>query len=225
MDVKLVPLEEADREQFILDNQEAFRYGALEEFGVRDTQFEEDGEIIARSTVDREIQESEGETYRILLNGEIVGGVVLKIGRSGEKGELGLLFVLPHHHGKGIGQAAWCAVERLHPEVKVWETFTPYFETRNIHFYVNRCGFRIVEYFNRFHRSLQIPAGPYPPAFGCPAAKRRMAGPFRHGRRASPDALPAQINPALQVRSAGSPCRELRRGPAYACRAANLYVL
>lgn len=31
--VKLVPLEEGDRNQFILDNQEAFRYGAMEKFG------------------------------------------------------------------------------------------------------------------------------------------------------------------------------------------------
>lgn len=28
---------------------------------------------------------------------------------------------------------------------------TPYFEQRNIHFYVNRCGFHIVEFFNKFH--------------------------------------------------------------------------
>ena len=42
-------------------------------------------------------------------------------------------------------------MEKLHPEVKVWETFTPYFEKRNIHFYVNRCGFHIVEFFNRYH--------------------------------------------------------------------------
>ena len=33
----------------------------------------------------------------------------------------------------------------------VWETITPYFETRNIHFYVNRCGFHIVEYLNKHH--------------------------------------------------------------------------
>ena len=34
----------------------------------------------------------------------------------------------------------------------MWETTTPYFEKRNIHFYVNRCGFHIVEYFNsRYH--------------------------------------------------------------------------
>jgi predicted Fe-Mo cluster-binding NifX family protein len=52
---------------------------------------------------------------------------------------------------KGIGFAAWCAVEKLHPEVKIWETMTPYFEKRNIHFYVNRCRFHIVEFFNKYH--------------------------------------------------------------------------
>ena len=32
-EVQLIPLETSDREQFIRDNQEAFNYGALEEFG------------------------------------------------------------------------------------------------------------------------------------------------------------------------------------------------
>ncbi len=36
--IRLIPLEDSDREQFILDNQEAFNYGALEEFGLRDVQ-------------------------------------------------------------------------------------------------------------------------------------------------------------------------------------------
>ena len=40
--VTLTPLQQSDREQFILDNQEAFNYGALEEFGMRDNHFEED---------------------------------------------------------------------------------------------------------------------------------------------------------------------------------------
>lgn len=39
MVIKLIPLTEDDREQFILDNQEAFNYGALEEFGYHDDQF------------------------------------------------------------------------------------------------------------------------------------------------------------------------------------------
>ena len=44
--VQLLPLECSDREQFISDNQEAFNYGAMEEFGLRDDHFEEDGQII-----------------------------------------------------------------------------------------------------------------------------------------------------------------------------------
>ncbi len=36
----LAPLEPDDKEQFILDNQWAFKYGATEEFGMRDDHFE-----------------------------------------------------------------------------------------------------------------------------------------------------------------------------------------
>ena len=43
------------------------------------------------------------------------------------------------------------AIEEKYPETKVWETHTPYFEKRNIHFYVNKCGFKIVEYLNQYH--------------------------------------------------------------------------
>ena len=145
--VELQPLQPSDREQFIRDNQEAFNYGALEEFGRRDDHFEEDGEIISRETIETSIDS--GEAYRILLDGEKAGGVVLKV--DGARGDLELLFVSPRIHSKGVGYAAWCAVERLHPEVRVWETVTPYFEQRNIHFYVNRCGFHIVEFFNAHH--------------------------------------------------------------------------
>ena len=145
--VELRPLHPSDREQFIRDNQEAFNYGALEEFGRRDDHFEEDGEIISRETIEASIDG--GEAYRIFQDGQPVGGVVIKV--EGEHGDLELLFVSPRVHSRGIGYAAWCEVEKLHPEVKFWETVTPYFEKRNIHFYVNRCGFHIVEFFNSHH--------------------------------------------------------------------------
>lgn len=145
--IELIPLQEEDRNQFILDNQEAFRYGAMEEFGLRDNHFEEDGEIISRQTIESSIDH--GIAYRICRDGEKVGGLVLSI--NGTKGELELLFVTPMAHSKGIGYAAWCAVEVLYPQVTVWETYTPYFEQRNIHFYVNRCGFHIVEFFHEKH--------------------------------------------------------------------------
>ncbi|MDO4212045.1 MAG: hypothetical protein Q4D23_10135 [Bacteroidales bacterium] len=34
---------------------------------------------------------------------------------------------------------------------------TPYFDTRNIHFYVNRLGFHIVEFFNTHHPDPHLP--------------------------------------------------------------------
>ena len=146
--IRLIPLERDDREQFILDNQEAFNYGALEEFGLRDDHLEEDGQIISRKTIEKSIDS--GIAYRIMDGDKMGGGAVIKI--DGTRGDLDLLFTSPKAHSKGIGYAAWCEIERLHPEVEVWETFTPYFETRNIHFYVNRCGFHIVEYYNRYHK-------------------------------------------------------------------------
>ena len=72
--VQLRPLEHSDREQFVLDNQEAFNYGALEEFGLRDNHFEEDGQIISRETIEQSIDG--GEAYRIVLDGKKVGGVM-----------------------------------------------------------------------------------------------------------------------------------------------------
>lgn len=147
-EIQLVPLELTDRESFIRDNQEAFNYGALEEFGRRDDHFEEDGEIISRDTIIQAIEA--GSAYRIMQNGKPVGGVVIRT--EYDRGELELLFVSPAVHSRGIGYAAWCAVEAMHPEVTVWETVTPYFEKRNIHFYVNRCGFHIVEFYNGHHR-------------------------------------------------------------------------
>ena len=63
----------------------------------------------------------------------------------------------PGVHSKGIGYAAWRAIEEMYPEVEIWQTCTPYFEKRNIHFYVNRCGFHIVEFFNEKHPDPHAP--------------------------------------------------------------------
>jgi len=120
MDIKLVPLTVADREQFILDNQQAFKYGAQKEFGMRDDRMEEGEEVISRKTVERCLDDNQAEAYRIMHdNEEVVGGMILKIDRQNAKGELEILFIKPDAHSKGLGQAAWKAVEIIHPEISV----------------------------------------------------------------------------------------------------------
>lgn len=149
--VKLVPIRDEDRERFILDCQESFRYGSLEEFGQRNTHLDKDGEVMPRSAIVEVLDAKGAEAYLIVADEGCVGGVVVALDAEGRKGELTLLFTNADAHSRGAGYAAWCEVERLHPEIKVWETLTPYFEKRNIHFYVNRCGFHIVEFFNEHH--------------------------------------------------------------------------
>ena len=43
-------------------------------------------------------------------------------------------------------------MQSRYPDTVAWETCTPYFEKRNIHFYVNKCGFQIAEFFCEYHR-------------------------------------------------------------------------
>ncbi|MGN0790239.1 MAG: GNAT family N-acetyltransferase [Christensenellales bacterium] len=146
MNVKLVPLSPNDRERFILDNQWAFKHGAMIEFGERDNSLDDDGEIISRKTIERCIDEPDNVTYRIVVENKTVGGVILKIDKVTHHNHLEILFVLPEEHTKGIGYATWKAIEEMYSETKIWETCTPYFEKRNIHFYVNKCGFQIDQF-------------------------------------------------------------------------------
>jgi 7,8-dihydropterin-6-yl-methyl-4-(beta-D-ribofuranosyl)aminobenzene 5'-phosphate synthase len=163
--ISLVSITPDDKEQFILDNQRAFKYGAKEsagqsgkaERGMCDDCVEEGEEVISRKTIERSMNGEQAETYRIVCNGNVVGGLILQIDQQNAKGELEILFVNPEAHSKGIGQAAWKAVEAMHPEIRVWETITPYFEKRNIHFYVNRLGFHIVEFWNKHQHGPVVP--------------------------------------------------------------------
>ena len=155
--VTLVPLEAADRKQFILDNQKAFKFGALEEFGLRNDHFEDDGEIISRQTIEASIDAEGAQALRIMQDGQVVGGAIVKIDSQTQHNHLDILFVSPAAHGRGIGFSAWKAIEERYPDTKVWETCTPYFEMRNIHFYINKCGFHAVEFWTRFHQNPNDP--------------------------------------------------------------------
>ena len=103
--------------------------------------------------------ETEGaEAYEAIdTDGQRVGGAIIAIDDVNHHGELSFLYVKVGVQSKGIGQAIWKAIEALHPEIEVWETCTPYFDRRNIHFYINRLGFHAVEFFNEHHPDPHMP--------------------------------------------------------------------
>ena len=157
MNVILEPVMSADMDDFKKSLQEAFMQAVEDEFGKPDEPIPSDDDF------EKTVSAPGAEVYHIVLDKEKVGGVVLNIGRYTQHNSLDFLFVSPNVHSMGIGQAAWKAIEEMFPETVVWETVTPYFEKRNIHFYVNKCGFQIVEFWNSHNPDPHgPPAGEYP---------------------------------------------------------------
>jgi len=145
MSFKLIPLREEKVKQYKLDMQKAFQQGAVEGFGEMKEQ------ILPESDIDNSLNAKGAVAYEALVDGECVGGAIVIINEETQHNHLDFLYVKVGTQSKGVGQAIWRSIEALHPETKVWETCTPYFEKRNIHFYVNCCGFHIVEFFHKYH--------------------------------------------------------------------------
>jgi len=101
--------------------------------------------------IERSVKGEGAVTYWIMVNDQRVGGAVVVIDETSNRNSLSFFFISTDWQSRGLGLQAWKAIEREYPSTKTWETVTPYFEKRNIHFYVNRCGFKIVEFYNKFH--------------------------------------------------------------------------
>lgn len=151
MDFQLVPIGGNDLQQYKADMQEAFQKGYEEEFG----QVKE--EILPEEDIDQSLNADGSVAYKALVDGKMVGGAIVVINSATQHNHLDFLFVKYGTQSKGIGKAIWNQVEKLHPQTKVWETCTPYFEKRNIHFYVNKCGFHIVAFLKERHPNPDIP--------------------------------------------------------------------
>jgi hypothetical protein len=56
-----------------------------------------------------------------------------------------LFFISPKCQGKSLGQKALKMVEDTFPETKFWRLITPTQVLRNTVFYINKCGYSIVQ--------------------------------------------------------------------------------
>lgn len=135
MTIKLELLSEERLPDFKKEMQRAFQLGAEAELG------SDYMEVLPEVDIDHSLNSAGA----IAENGEMVGGAIVVINARTQHNHLDFLFVKVGQQSKGVGKLIWAEIERRHPATKVWETCTPYFEKRNIHFYINRCGFHAVE--------------------------------------------------------------------------------
>ena len=82
--------------------------------------------------------------YKLILDGRMIGGVILWIDEKTHIHTLGTIFLDPDLQEKGIGTTVWYIIEKMYPDTIKWRTETPVFSHRNHHFYVNKCGFHVV---------------------------------------------------------------------------------
>ncbi|MBQ6453384.1 MAG: GNAT family N-acetyltransferase [Coriobacteriales bacterium] len=155
--IELQPVAESEMAGFRERLKAAFTKAAQEEFPGWTEVIPPDRDL------DQTMDEQGVEALWFLCDGERVGGAITS--GTDESRLLDFIFVDSQQQNRHLGLAAWQAIEAHYPSVRVWELVTPYHEKRNIHFYVNRCGFHIVEYYNSRHQDPHFPqedAGDYP---------------------------------------------------------------
>ena len=145
MEILLAKVCSHDLEQYKHDMQESFQKGYENTYGKTESV------VLPEKDIDCTLNQKGSAAYKAILDNEIVGGAVVTIDHETQHNRLELFFVKYGMQSKGIGTKLWFALEQRYPDTKIWETYTPYFEKRNIHFYVNICGFHIVKYFNEIH--------------------------------------------------------------------------
>ena len=143
--MKLVELRKDDIQEFKNRMIEAFQYGYESYYG------KDKEQVLLEKDIDDDLKNKNSFAYEMIDNNEIVGGAIVTIDEKTNHNHLDFLFVKVGVQSNGIGQAIWKQIVELYPNTEIWETCTPYFDKRNIHFYVNRLGFHIVEYFNEKH--------------------------------------------------------------------------
>ncbi len=98
----------------------------------------DDGSFLGRYALD-----PRSDAFVILLGQKPIGAFIVWPGTDGVS-FLGNLFIDPDCQDRGIGSTVWSMIESRYPGTRVWRTETPGFSLRNHHFYLNKCGFRMV---------------------------------------------------------------------------------
>ena len=130
---------------FRQDVKDIFAIAVSEEFA------DKDEDIISDEDINKSLYACDSLVLNITLNHKKIGGIIVRIDEAGRHGVLEILYLYQEYHNRGLGQTVLEHIEDRFPKVRKWELITPYFEKRNIHFYVNKCGFHIVEFFNQHH--------------------------------------------------------------------------
>jgi GNAT superfamily N-acetyltransferase len=77
-------------------------------------------------------------------DGRFIGGAVVEdMGKHVR--EIAIFFLIVEYQSRGIGKTALDMVEAYFPDTRIFRLITPSNVVRNVVFYVNKCGYRIIK--------------------------------------------------------------------------------
>lgn len=142
MSLVLKELEKDDLERFVSEMQASFQSAvdaASEAMPLP---------VLPREDIIESLARPNARAYVAWDESGSVGGVVVFENENGMfEHECALLYIKANIIGGGIGAKLWRAIEEHYPDALSWRLCTPYFEIRNIYFYLRKCGFHIVDLF------------------------------------------------------------------------------
>ena len=146
----LIKLKNEDIKEFENLMIEAFQYG-FESYTKK-----KEEQVLPISDIEESLKY--GDAYEMIDDDKkIIGGAIVNIDNVTNINHLDFLFVRVGKESKGIGASIWNEIELLYPKTKIWVTCTPYFDERNIHFYVNKLNFHITKFYNKYFPDPNMP--------------------------------------------------------------------
>lgn len=140
--IELIHVKNDEKDKFKQNARDAFLKGLAEAFPSYENP-EKIAPIPSNEDFDESLYSENIHIYWIYIQKVNVGGVILEIDSIKGENNVDILFINATAQGLGIGTKVWSEIENYFPNTSIWKLSTPYFEKRNIKFYLENCNFYI----------------------------------------------------------------------------------
>lgn len=86
--------------------------------------------------------------FEVVKGDERLGGIILSLKRNGKRVSVYYMYTKPEHQNEGVATFLWNELAEFFSGVRTWSAGAEYFAVPAIHFLLNKCHFKIIEFTN-----------------------------------------------------------------------------
>lgn len=134
---------------FIADTAEAYQVAYEYRFGKIDSN------CVSKREIDYTCSKRHCLFFEVVEGEERLGGTILALLRNGKRVNIYFMFTKPEHQNEGVATFLWNELAEFFPGVRTWSAGAEYFAVPAIHFLLNKCHFKIIEFTNSLNEPEQ----------------------------------------------------------------------